>query len=112
MASVLTTTTTPSRGNEREAIDLARLDDDDDGGGRRRSEVPATLTLRVELVPLAPADPFSTADDSWRTRAWHAGEVRRTTPHRVQLALHDGCCDDCGASERGRRSAKSAPPSA
>ena len=57
MASVLTTTTTPSRGNEREAIDLARLDDDD-GGGRRRSEVPATLTLRVELVPLAPADHF------------------------------------------------------
>ena len=57
MASMLTTTTTPSRDNEREAIDLARLDDDD-GGGRRRSEVPATLTLRVELVPLAPADHF------------------------------------------------------
>jgi hypothetical protein len=56
MASMLTTTTTPSRDNEREAIDLARLDDD--GGARRRSDVPATLTLRVEPVPLAPADHF------------------------------------------------------
>ena len=57
MASMLTTTTTPSRDNERDAIDLARLDDD--GGARRRPEVPATLTLRVERVPLAPADHFS-----------------------------------------------------
>jgi hypothetical protein len=61
MASMLTTTTTPSRDNEREAIDLARLDDD--GGAaradaRRRSDVPATLTPRVEPVPLAPADHF------------------------------------------------------
>ena len=56
MASMLTTTTTSSRDNEREAIDLARLDDD--GGARRRSEVPATLTPRVERVPLAPADHF------------------------------------------------------
>jgi hypothetical protein len=56
MASMLTTTTAPSRDNESEAIDLARLDDD--GGPRRQSEVPATLTLRLELVPLAPADHF------------------------------------------------------
>jgi hypothetical protein len=51
---LLTTTTTPSRDHERDAIDLARLDDD--GGARRRSEVPAVLTLRVEIVPLAPDD--------------------------------------------------------
>jgi hypothetical protein len=54
MASMLTTTTTPSRDDERDAIDLARLDDD----GGARSEVPAVLTLRVEIVPLAPDDHF------------------------------------------------------
>jgi hypothetical protein len=58
---MLTMTATPSRDDERDAIDLARLDDD--GGAarasaRRRSEVPATVTLRVERVPLAPADHF------------------------------------------------------
>ena len=56
MVSMLTTTTTPSRDHERDAIDLARLDDD--GGARRQSEVPAVLTIRVEIVPLAPDDHF------------------------------------------------------
>ena len=56
MASMLTTTTAPSRDDERDAIDLARLDDD--GGTRRRSEVLAALTIRVERAPLAPADHF------------------------------------------------------
>lgn len=55
MASMLTTTTTPSRDEERDAIDLVRLDDD---GGAQRSEVPAALTLRVERAPQAPADHF------------------------------------------------------
>ena len=53
---LLTTTTTPSRDHERDAIDLARLDDD--GGARGQSEVPAVLTIRVEIVPLAPDDHF------------------------------------------------------
>ena len=55
MASMLTAATIPRREDERDAIDLARLDDD--GGARRRSEVPAALTIRVD-IPLAPDDHF------------------------------------------------------
>lgn len=55
MPSIITTATTPSREDERDAIDLARLDDD---GGRRRSVILAALTIRVERVPMALADHF------------------------------------------------------
>ena len=47
--------TVPRRDDERDAVDLARLDDD--GGARRRSQVPAALTIRIE-IPLAPDDHF------------------------------------------------------
>ena len=60
MASMLNAATTPSRDGELDAIDLARLDDD--GGAARadaprRSEVPAVLTIRID-IPLASDDHF------------------------------------------------------
>jgi hypothetical protein len=55
MASMLATATIPSRDNERDAFDLARLDDD---GGRRRSEDSMTLTLRVAKIPATHVDDF------------------------------------------------------